>query len=265
LSFLCFSIMLILFNRSGLSLSFEIWLSDGIEKVGVVTIPVNDVFSIIAFGPLLSLIFYFCFKRASDLLKRLQQITDNRIRLMRFLLILNLIFLNMGIFTNRLFNLVSNQLKAHHDLTEATSGVFVWTYFLDEYVGHHLMNVSLIMIPLIMALLRATAFTCESDERLTLNGGEVTLVIITSLIYGVFLSLEFLEGQSTYCVLFGIVLLLGVFLVFKMKKQKISLKYNPFLMFNLITIITMTIFYLVFGMIFGVKSIYPYFYQPSEL
>ncbi|MHA1714960.1 MAG: hypothetical protein ACTSXP_04905, partial [Promethearchaeota archaeon] len=53
LSFLCFSIMLILFNRSGLSLSFEIWLSDGIEKVGVVTIPVNDVFSIIAFGPLL--------------------------------------------------------------------------------------------------------------------------------------------------------------------------------------------------------------------
>ncbi len=130
----------------------------------------------------------------------------------------------------------------HNSMVSGEKG-FQIAYFLDEVLGHLLLfsGAFLTLISL-----------CVMQHRKKINIGKKDKIwlIISSIPFGFFLSIGFIEGQVIYIFLPATVLLL-LFLLYYSYKSKIRFEEEPFNMFILYTssviIVLSVIYYIIFG------------------
>jgi hypothetical protein len=242
------------------------YILDGIHVFGTSAFPSYTIAEIIAFGPIMSLVMVGCFRNTIASWVKVGMMSKRKARVLEVLLILSIALLNSGIMINRLFNIASAQAKAFYDATSLGAGNYIFAYYLDELVGHHLMNAGMVLYYALMAIAMPRDSSCFAKTEFAMNGGERVLVLVSSAIYAVVFSIENLEGQSA---VFSIALmgaLTGIIIIATMaRKNKLSAWNRPFLMFLTIEIITMLVFVLVWGLVLGIKPYYPFFYEPSEI
>ncbi len=144
--------------------------------------------------------------------------------------------------------------------TSKMADAYKLIYFYDEYVGHLGMMVPLFFIQIV--LLRSQIHVPQEFKKL--HPVEMGLLIILGLLNGVYNSYSLIEGQSNI-VLLSLHLLLFPIILWLICKKKYSINNHPILLFLLLQIIGFT-FYSIYWMILtGLKTYYPFTFQPSEL
>ncbi|MHA1684480.1 MAG: hypothetical protein ACTSUE_26315 [Promethearchaeota archaeon] len=244
------------------SFTFTIWLSDGIDAFETVQFPVYTVIEIIMTGPLVSMVMVYCFRKMVQFWEVDDIISDRKEKLLNILILLCVLLLNTGVFTNRIFNIVSAHLKeipAAHDQ-------YVWAYFLDEFLGHTLSHLGLSLFLFTMALTMPLNTNLLGEKSYRMNGGERVLVFIPALAYGVINSYANLEGQTALLTLvFLSILAILLILVVKKVSGKVFIINRPFLLFIISQVLVMVVFLTIWVVATGIKPFYPFFFQPTEL
>nr|MDO8113371.1 hypothetical protein [Candidatus Sigynarchaeota archaeon] len=255
-----------LFRIANVQLSTTIWLSDGVDSFGVAAFPLFTLAEIFFFGPWMSVIMTLCFRKSMVFWKKCGLMPAKKSQILTYLFIVSILLMNTGLVTNRAFNIVSAMVKDFYDATTLGFDNYVFAYFLDELVGHHLMNAGMILFFLVMALAMPRDSSVLGQPAFLMNGGEKVLVLVPSVIYGVIFSYENLEGQSAVFSIVMLGILAGAMIVgIMMKKKGYAIGNRPFFTFIIIQLIVMAVFLLVWGITLGTKPYYPFFYEPSEL
>jgi hypothetical protein len=247
---------------------FRIWMSDDIDAFGTVHISTHALAEIIIFGPFMSLVMVFCFRYMISYWTERNAISERKRRFLNYLMVLTVILVNTGIFTNRLFNLVTGELKHLIPEGDPNFPVYVYAYYLDEILGHHLLNFGLSLFPFIMALSMPIDSKIFSSGENHMNVGErYYLIPIPSIIYGVISGIVNLEGQSAVGVIIvNAMFILIIILYISRKKAGITAWNRPFLILLIFQTLVMLGYVLIWSMIVGeIKPFYPFFLQPTEV
>ncbi len=274
---------------AGGTVSITYHVLDGHGVTGTASFPLHAIVEIVVFGPVLSIVMLSCFKKYVASCEAKGMMSPRKAIALETLLVIAICLLATGLVTNRLFNVASAQAKAFHGSTGTGWENYMHAYFLDEIVGHHLMNAGFVLYHAVMALVLPIGrhgvhhgtgtVTGIATGTVTgnglgnglaqwheLNGGERLLVAITSAVHGLLFSIENLEGQSLPFIgvlaggIAGVLLLTTV-----ARKGDIPLSSRPFLLFMVVSLAVMAAFALVWGLVLGTKAWYPFLYQPSEL
>ena len=254
------------FKLAGGTIQISYYMLDGYYMFGTASLSAYTAAEIIAFGPAMTVVMTWCFRKALASWCAAGLMPARKARVLELLLIISVSMLNAGILVNRLFNVVSAQAKALYEETGSGYGNYVSAYFLDEIVGHQLMNAGFVAFYFVMAIAAPRDSVPLSRPEHALNGGERLLVLASSSVHGVIFSIENLEGQSMVFTL----ALMGsstcmLLLVMMARRNKVLIMNRPFLMFITTQLVVMFVYAMIWGIALGVKPYYPYFYEPSEL
>ncbi|MFX0100518.1 MAG: hypothetical protein ACFFCS_13170 [Candidatus Hodarchaeota archaeon] len=245
---------------------FQIWMADNIDDFGTVHLSTHALAEIIIFGPFLSLVMVFCFRYMKRYWTERNRVSERKKRILSYLMVIAVILVNTGVFTNRLFNLVTEVLKDLIPETHPRYYMYIYAYYMDEILGHHLLNFGLSLFPFIMALLMPMDSKVFIGEERMNVGERYYLIPIPSIIYGVISGIMNLEGQSAVSVMiFNAILILVVILYISRKKTAIMAWNRPFLVLLILQTAVMLGYVLIWGIFTEFKLYYPFFLQPSEL
>jgi hypothetical protein len=259
-------VVLLPFKVVGGTVFVDYYLLDGNYVFWTAAFPTYTIAEIVAFGPAMSVVMTWCFQRVLASWRTAGLMPPGKARVLGLLFAASVALLNAGLMVNRLFNVVSAQAKSFYGATGIGYDNYVFTYFLDEIVGHHLMNAGFVLYYVVMAVAKPRDSLPLSKPEHALNGGERVLVLVASAVHGVIFSIENLEGQS---MVFSLVMLgamaCGIVLATLVKRNKLAILNRPFLLFIAVQLVVMLVFTIVWGIALGVKPYYPFFYEPSEI
>ncbi|MEX2683815.1 MAG: hypothetical protein Q6373_019740 [Candidatus Sigynarchaeota archaeon] len=242
------------------------YMLDGYYTFGTASMPAYTVAEMIAFGPAMTVIMTWCFRKVLASWRSAGLMPAKKARVLELLFVVSVSLFNAGILVNRLFNVVSAQAKAFYEAMGFGYQNYVFAYFLDEIVGHLLMNSGLVLFYFVMAIAAPRDSIPLSRPEHALNGGERLLVLASSGVHAAIFSIENLEGQSmAFTLALTGSLACVLFLAMVARHNKISIMNRPFLMFLTTQLVVMLLFATMWGIALGVKPYYPYFYEPSEL
>ncbi len=138
----------------------------------------------------------------------------------------------------------------HNMMTPGEAG-FNMAYFLDEVAGHIILfSGSFLTLVSLCLMQHRRKIKIEKDDKLWL--------ILSSLPFGFFLAIGFIEGQVIYIFLPTTVLLF-IFLLYYYIKSKIDFEEEPLNFFIFLTSIVIIILSFIYYLIFGS------FVQPSQI
>ncbi len=266
LSLLAAYLVLLPFKALAASTNVEYYILDGHYVSGTASFPAYTIAEIVAFGPVMAVVMSWCFQKTLATWSAAGLMSPGKARVLGLLFAVSIALLNTGLLINRLFNVVSAQAKVFYDATGQGYENYVYAYFLDEIVGHHLMNAGFVLYYAVMVVAAPRNSTLLSRPEHKLNGGERVLVLGSSAVHGVIFSVENLEGQSMFFSLVVMGAVAGVIVLVTMARcNKLALLDRPFLLFIAVQLMVMLMFAMIWGIALGVKPYYPFFYEPSEL
>jgi hypothetical protein len=254
------------FKAIGAPVQVEYYILDGHYVLGTAQFPAYTIAEIVAFGPAMAIVMAWCFNRTISYLRSSGLMPTGKACVLGLLLVVSIALLNAGLLINRLFNVISAHAKEFYDTTGLGYDNYTFAYFLDEIVGHHLMNAGLVLFYVVMAIAAPRDSAPLSRPEHALNGGEKLLVLVSSAVYGLIFTIENLEGQSMVfsLILMG-ALVCTIVLSTMVKRNKLAISNRPFLLFLVVQLLVMLVFSIAWGIALGVKPYYPFFYEPSEL
>ena len=249
---------------------------------------VNQAFSfsirtfieLILMGPVFSIIYYILMKKMINKLDNTSKNNEIYKSLLEIAVVLFIIIYNMGHAIHILFNhansiytlsfglislhylilflilLPSESLKL---LISFLTPLYLFLYYSDEWLGHHLIHYSFFaffVIAVITELLQ--------DDLQEMSWDEILICIILGI------GASFVGGYATYegqCAfpLFILSIILLIFQIFYAKMKKLEIRKYPIFLAILIYNIIVIAFFLSWIALFGMKTYYPFIYQPSEL
>ncbi|NMC05692.1 MAG: hypothetical protein GYA24_10795 [Candidatus Lokiarchaeota archaeon] len=254
------------FKLVGGTVLVNYFILDGYYDYGTASFPASTIAEMVAFGPVMAVVMSWCYAKSIGSWRAAGLMPCMKARILGLLFAMAIVLLNTGLLVNRLFNVVSAQAKAFFDATGLGHDNYVFAYFLDEIVGHHLMNAGFVLFYLVMAIVPPIDPLPFSKPEHALNGGERVLVLVASAVHGIIFSIENLEGQSMVFTLVVMGGMAGAIMIAAMvKRNKMAPLNNPFLLFIVVQLVVMLAFSVVWGLALGVKPYYPFFYEPSEI
>jgi hypothetical protein len=266
LALLAAYLVLLLFKALDAPTRVEYFILDGHYVFGTASFPTYTIAEIVAFGPVMAAVMTWCFRKTLASWSDAGLMPARKASVLGMLFAVSIAMLNAGLLVNRLFNVVSAQAKYFFDTVHEGYANYVFAYFLDEIVGHHLMNAGFVLYYVVMAVAAPQDSIPLSRPEHALNGGERVLVLVSSAVHAVLFSIENLEGQS---MVFSLVLMGAtacvILLVTMARRNKLAFLNRPFFFFIAVQLVVMLVFAVIWGIALGVKPYYPFFYEPSEL
>jgi hypothetical protein len=266
LALLASYIVLLPFKAVGGSVIVDYYILDGNYVFGTAAFPSYTIAEIVTFGPVMAVVMTWCFRRTLAGWRGAGMMPASKARVLELVLVVSIAMFDAGLLVNRLFNVVSAQAKSFYDATGLGYDNYVFAYFLDEIVGHLIMNAGLVLYYIVMAAAAPRDSVPLSRPEHALNGGEKLLVLVVSAVHGAIFSIENMEGQS---MVFSLVLMgamaCALFLFTIARRNNLAISNRPFLLFIAVQLVVMLVFSIVWGIALGVKPYYPFFYEPSEI
>ncbi|MHA1794415.1 MAG: hypothetical protein ACTSVI_17395 [Promethearchaeota archaeon] len=248
------------------NLSLTMYISDGINQHATIIISWYSIIETILLGPWLSIIMVFCFEKQVSFLKNNDFLHPKKETLLKILFVISISALNAGVLMNRTFNILDAMLKELFHQSGQAQQQFVYVYFLDELLGHSIGHLGISLFLITLALSSPHDSKIENEPIFRTNGGERVLILISAIVYGVLYSYAILEGQSAcLIIIINLIGLSTLITIFLKKSKEINILNRPFLLFLFFQTITMIAFVFIWGLIFGLKPFYPYFFQPTEI
>lgn len=184
--------------------------------------------------------------------KSKQRFFDEKKLLFPAIILLMIVAFGAGIHTTGQLieeTFVNTGMTTQHYTDDFSSKV---SYFLEEYPGHFLVVLPALVLSYFLAKIEL------NRKLLLLKLYERFIIFGCAVFFGVIMAIGNAEGNSTV-----LILPLGLFLLFKLYQSNKSLQRNLMMMtyssYFTVSIVTMTVLNIVFGVIIG------WFIQPSDL
>jgi hypothetical protein len=220
----------------------------------------KDLLDLILVTPLFAIISFILLKKIIDDLSG-REISSKKINTAYFIFLIALILFAYG----NMIHITMNRLNADIAKDYGTEQVYYSVYFLDEFLGHHLVEIGFFIIFTEIAFLHTLNISdSEYLSKNLMNKKESSLNSVFGIALGVATSLLYLEGQSAFVFLI-LNPIICVILIYYNKRNKIRLKENSLLMLFLLMTISFTITTILWGVFTGIKPAYPFFFQNSEV
>jgi hypothetical protein len=219
---------------------------------------VRLIWEIILMGPVFAVIYYFLMKY---LLKDIDESHGKNkyyIKLLEVGIITFICLTCMGHIVHMMFDHASRTYYIAHGKQMDTSELYSFLYFADELIGHHLIHIGYFGYVFVALM----AEFLGSDHK-KLNWFELISVFLLSIGLGIVNYTTF-EGQTAFIILILYCILLGIEVIVILIKKINPLK-RPILLVTIITSLIVIGLYIWWIAMFGIKSYYPFVYQPSEL
>ncbi|MFC1627132.1 hypothetical protein ACFL18_01070 [Patescibacteria group bacterium] len=123
--------------------------------------------------------------------------------------------------------------------------LYQFANFLDETISHIFM-----FLPTIIFISLITFFEIQRPEQQKVSNKETWLIIINSIILGIFWGFNLSEGRLSLYTAFPLMIFYFLFFMFLNKKYQLSLKNLPFSLFGLIGSVSGSISFIVYNLIF---------------
>ncbi len=220
----------------------------------------KDLLDLILITPLFTIISFILLKRILDELSKLN-VSSNKITLSYFIFFIGIILFAYG----NMIHITMNRLNSDIVNDYNTEQFYYSIYFLDEFIGHHLIELGFFVVFVEISFLHILNLSkSEELSKNLMNKTQKSWNSLFGIVLGVATSLAYLEGQSAFLFL----ILNPIFcalMIYYNKKHQVILKENSLLMLFLLMTISFTITTVLWGAFTGIKPAYPFFYQNSEL
>ena len=141
-------------------------------------------------------------------------------------------------------------------------------YFLDEFVGHHLITIGFFIVLSEICILHTIRMQkcskLENYSELLLRNKEPMWNYILGIGLGIGTAFPYLEGQCAFIFLILNPILCGIIFI-QSRRSKIKTKDNGLLVMIIIMTISFAVTVIIWSAFTGIKPAYPYFFQNSEL
>ncbi|MHA1783955.1 MAG: hypothetical protein ACTSVY_13060 [Candidatus Helarchaeota archaeon] len=219
---------------------------------------IGRIAELILMGPVFIVVYYIMMKYMLKKIDIDEGKNSSWVFLLEIGMIITISIVAMGIAIHTLFDYANHLYRIAYGGYDTTE-LFLFLYYSDEWLGHHLIHVgyySAIVLALISEYLIAEQDRMSWEEILLTGFGAFNIFILNG--YATY------EGQCAFLlVLLSVILLITEIIVVSWKKVD-PLK-NPLLLASMIGSIIIIGFYVYWISVFGWKPYYPFFYQPSEL
>ena len=233
------------------------------QRFGSYTIGLKDFIDLLLIGPIFTILTFLLMRRIITDYSRYTESKD-RIQGLYVAYLIAIVLFNYGTIIHVTMNRLNSQITG--DLR--SEGVYDAIYFLDEVIGHLFLTLGFFLILYEAAYLHMLTIKHRSEakdlEGFMLGEGEKRINLFYGIALGVITTVAYLEGQCAFIFLILYPIFTVLFIIMA-KKQGVSLQENSFLVMILLMTIFFTISTVLYAFITGIKPVYPFFYQPSEL
>lgn len=219
---------------------------------------IGALVELILMGPVFIIIFYIMFKYLLSKIEIKQEKHKYYVWILEILAILIITILAMGHVTHIFFNYANHLYRVAYGGYDTTP-LFLFLYYSDEWLGHHLIHIAFFGI-IILALF--ADFLIQKDEKMSWD--EIGLTIFMGIGFFIINGYATYEGQCASLLVILTIILLTFELVIIFWKKINPLEY-PVLLATIISSVIIIVFFVSWILIFGWKPYYPFYFQPSEL
>ena len=225
----------------------------------------KDILDLIIIGPFFTVISFFLVKRILDDLKK-YKLPEKRIKLLFTAYLIAIVVFNYGNITHVTLNRLNSQVLAAFE----TEAFYYAIYFLDEIVGHLFITLGFFVILTEICYihtlsLRNRVGTDSFSNYFMRSRLEGYITIFFGILGGIITAFSYLEGQCAFVFLFLNPICGVILFYYNNKRAALKTKNNLILMMFLLMTITFTMTVLLWGLFTGLKPVYPFFYQNSEI
>ncbi|MHA1309800.1 MAG: hypothetical protein ACTSQO_02630 [Candidatus Helarchaeota archaeon] len=220
--------------------------------------PLPDIIELIFMGPIFTLIYFIIMKIMIKKIK-IEKKRDSYIS--EFLELISILL--VGILVAGHFIHVTYNYASHlYDLQFGgydTSNLFLFLYWSDEWLGHHLIHFAFFFQIILFLIVEY-----KLNDHKIMSWDEIALSV--SLGIGLFILLGWAtyEGQCAFPLMLLCFILLIVEIIIILIKRLNPLRF-PLIFITMISNIIVIGFYFFWIFSYGIKPYYPFIYQPSEL
>lgn len=222
----------------------------------------KDLLDLVFIGPIFTIFTFILIRRILNKFRE-RGISENKIVFAYIIYLLAIVLFNYGNITHVTMNRLNSQVIAEYSTTDFYYAI----YYLDEFIGHHLITLGFFIIFVENCLLHTFNLgeglkSSNMEPKLTRKEQNINYIFGIGL--GIATSFAYLEGQCAFLFLLLNPIVAAILIVIS-KKQGISLKKNSLVILFLIMTVVFSIIVILWGFIYGFKPYYPYFYQRSEI
>jgi len=233
----------------------------------VLTLGTNlkDILDLVIIGPMFTLISFFLVKRILEDLKK-YELPENRIKILFTIYLIAVVIFNYGNMTHVTMNRLNSQVPTALE----TEPFYYAIYFLDEIVGHLFITLGFFVILTEICYIHTLSLkirvgTDSFSNYFMRSRIEGYITIFFGILGGIITAFSYLEGQCAFIYLLLNPICGVVLFYFNNKRAALKTKNNLILMMFLLMTLTFTITVLLWGLFTGLKPVYPFFYQNSEI
>jgi len=244
--------------------TFNFYVSEQ-EIYALYTLNLKDLLDMIIIGPMFTVISFFLLKRILEDLKKFE-LPEKRIKLLFTIYLIAIVIFNYGNITH----ITMNRLNSQVPTTLETEAFYYAIYFLDEIVGHLFITLGFFVILTEVCYIHTLSLKnrvgTESFSNFFMRSRvEGYITIFFGILGGIITAFSYLEGQCAFVYLLLNPICGVVLFYFNFKREALKTKNNLILIMFLLMTITFIITVLLWGVFTGLKPVYPFFYQNSEI
>ncbi len=225
----------------------------------------KDILDLIIIGPMFTVISFFLVKRILEDLKK-YDLPEKRIKYLFTIYLLAVVIFNYGNITHITMNRLNSQVPAALE----TEAFYYAIYFLDEIIGHLFITLGFFVILTEICYIHTLSLKnrvgADSFSNFIMRSRlEGYITTFFGILGGIITAFSYLEGQCAFVYLLLNPICGVVLFYFNNKRAALKTKNNLILMMFLLMTITFTMTVLLWGLFTGLKPVYPFFYQNSEI
>lgn len=236
--------------------------------MGSFTLNLKDIIDLIIIGPAFSIISFFLIRRTINMTFDANKQDNKAITTAYFFFFIAIVMFNYG----NMIHVMMNRVNSHTPDELRTNPLYYSIYFLDEIVGHLLLTLGFFIVFCEGVILHTENLSrnkeiepnTEISGVFDLNSTEESINIALGIGLGLATGLIYPEGQCAFVFLILNPCAAAILYLISYR-MKISIRDNSLLVLFLMMTIVYVITTLIYGFMTGFKSVYPFFYQISEL
>jgi len=226
-------------------------------------INLKDLLDLLFITPIFAIISFILLRRILED-SAFKEMSKKKINCFYYIYLIAIVFFAYG----NMIHITMNRLNSDIADIYNTEAFYYSVYFLDEFWGHHLIEIGFFIIFTEFTFLHTFSLinnAPETDQRTKLmSRNQKSWNAILGIVFGIATALLYLEGQSAFLFLILNPIFCLILIIYN-NKHNIPLKENSLLMLFLLMTISFAITTIIWGILTGIKPAYPFFYQNSEV
>ena len=232
------------------------------DKIVGYQLNLKDVLDLVFIGPIFTIFSFFLLRRILTHLSENGH-TEHKVIFAYVVFLIAIVLFNYGNIIHVTMNRLNSQIRDEY----GTEQVYYSVYYLDEIIGHHFLTIGFFIIFVencALHTLNLSKSLDSGDPKILMNPTEKKWNYVFGSLLGAITAFAYLEGQSAFLFLILNPIFSGLLIIYSLKK-KIKIQENSLLMLFLLMTVVFSVVTILWGILFGIKPYYPYFYQNSEL